>query len=31
VQADQGQLDLLVGEELRQLKNHKLYARMILE
>jgi hypothetical protein len=31
MQADQGHLDLLVNQELGQLKNHKLYTRMILE
>ena len=31
VQANQGQLELLVGQELRQLKNHKFYTGMILK
>jgi hypothetical protein len=31
VETDQGQLELLVGQELGQLKNHELNTRVILE
>jgi hypothetical protein len=31
VEADQGQLELLIGQELRQLEDHKFDAGMILK
>ena len=31
MEADQGQLELLIGQELRQLEDHKFDAGMILE